>query len=99
MTARLLAAMVAVVLSGCATNYVPVEIKTKRPGAPAACKSGLERAPRMTKFGNLRQWSVVEINGRWVQHDLDRDAVERRNEQRWQVCRVWINHIERLSSQ
>lgn len=97
MMVRVLLVMVALFVGGCATKYVPVEIPKKRPGAPAACKAGLERSPRMTKFGNRQQWSVVEINNRWVQHDLDRDAVERRNNQRWEVCRVWINHIERLS--
>lgn len=92
----LLAMMVAMIVGACAKD-VPVEISKKRPKAPAACHAKLERSPRMTKFGNRRQWSVVEINNRWVQHDLDRDAVERRNEQRWEVCRVWINRIERLS--
>lgn len=94
---RLAILLVALLLAGCSTQYVPVEtnVAKYKSKAPRVCHGDLETVEDMQPFdANATHPTPVMINAAWSKHDLKRREVDKRNARKWSVCRIWIKHRE-----
>lgn len=93
--------------AGCeTTKYVPVEVKAELPDRPPECDPKRDEAPpRMRPFPREEAafWALCPgvdhaaacVNAVWSQHKVARDAVDRRNKARHQVCSKFLAGITR----
>lgn len=93
----------AVLLSGCSKEYVPVAITPQKAALAPECKAPRERLPVLTPFprdpGLLMQKcpgveSAIQcVNLLWAQHRVEIGAVVRRNRAREDVCRRFAERV------
>lgn len=85
-------ALAGLLLAGCA-KYVPVEIQIDKPVAPGECKRGLAHVGPMKEFTTDPRPTAVQINAAWSRREIERNAMDRRNDRQVEECRIFIKHV------
>ena len=90
-----------VVLAGC-EKYVPYEVKIAKPEPPAECFAKIEKIAKMKPIPRDPEQRAALCGDEplsvcatklWAKHDLVRAGIERRAEQRRQVCEAFLQKL------
>jgi hypothetical protein len=95
-------ALLALAMLVACTKYVPVEADVPKLTPPAECFAPVEKVRPMKPIPRDAEQRTVVCGAEplavcaaklWAKHDLARAAVERRAEQRRQICEAFIKKI------